>query len=586
MKTSPLRVLVAVAVVLSIVVPGWGASAGAASLPVPAGFEVTARRELAPGVEHVTLTRRQPPLVMNVARIAPSAKVDLQVVSAFDKVGPRENKPESLEHPTAMCARVGCLVGVNGDFFHPGSEEPYGAVATGGRLLRSPAVGRGQAWQTRGGDFVVGGFAWSGTVTPTKGGAISITGVNVDTLPNGVVLYTPDYGSKTRAPAGSTELVVKLSGSPVLGQPVTVTLVKMGDGFTPIPADGAVLTGEGGAADALRDLWNRRGSTGPIALRLDADVVETVGIYPVLISGGQRVATTLSDDLTAGRHSRSLVGRTADGSLILATIDDKWVGVSDGVSTKEATDLLLGLGVVEGGNLDGGGGSTLVVGGDIANRPSDGPGSPASEHDGPVAPHQYAPGLFERTAVNMLAIVPKGGSVPGGSGSGGPSGGSNGGGVTTPGGGLFTPSVPGDTGLFGPTTAGVGAAAAGSVFAPSPLDSTPLASASALFKVFTLMKAKAAASGAADATAAPDTPAESTSTTAGGSDGARSTGDGESATGITEDSGGPASRPLSLLIVVGLLLASMVGVLRVLHRGRPALVLAVLRLRTRPGDGL
>ncbi|MGH8992169.1 MAG: phosphodiester glycosidase family protein [Acidimicrobiia bacterium] len=569
-------------VALSIVVPSWGATAGAAMLPVPPGFEVTARRDLAPGVEHLTLTRRQPPLVVNVARIAPSAKVDLQVVSAFDKVGPREDKPESLEHPTAMCARVGCLVGVNGDFFHPDTEEPYGAVVTGGRMLRSPAVGRGQGWQTRTGDFAVGGFAWSGSIAPASGGVISITGVNVDPLPNGVVLYTSDYGSKTRAPGGSTELVVKLSGPALLGQPVTATLVKMGDGYTAIPADGAVLTGRDGAADALRDLWNRRGTTGPIALRLDADVVESVGMYPVLVSGGQRVPTTLTGDLTVGRHSRTLVGKTGDGSLVLITVDDKWEGVSQGVSTNEATDLLLGLGVVDGGNLDGGGGSTFVVQGDIVNRPSDGPGSPASEVDGPVAPHQYAPGLFERTAVNMIAIVLRGGAGSGGSGSGpvggsgGSGGGGGGGGSVLPGGGLFSPSVPGDNPFgTGPVT---GSSGTSSLFAPGPLSSTPLASASALYKVFTLMKAKAAANGEAAGTVVGDSAPGSTSTTAGTTDAVDAgAGAGESAVGAPADSGIPASSRLPFVVLATLLLMSVAGILAVLHRIRGGVPGAVLR---------
>ncbi|HEY3238303.1 MAG TPA: phosphodiester glycosidase family protein, partial [Acidimicrobiia bacterium] len=409
MKTPASRVLVAVVVALSIVVPTWGAAAGAATLPVPPGFEVSARRDLAPGVEHVTLTRRQPPLVMNVARIAPSAPVDLQVVSAFDKVGPRKNE-EALEPPTAMCVRVGCLVGVNGDFYHPDTEEPFGAVATAGRLLRSPAPGRGQGWQTRDGHFAVGGFPWSGSLTPTQGGVISITGVNVDPLPNGVVLYTPDYGPTTRA--RTTELVVRLGGTPALGQAVSVELMRMSDGFTPIPAGGAILAGDGGGVDALRDLWNRRNQAGPITLRLDADVVETVGIYPVLVTGGRSVAPTLASDLTSGRHSRTLMGQAADGSLLLVTIDDKRAE-SEGVSVTEAASLLLALGVVEGGNLDGGGGSTFVVQGNIANMPSDGPGSPASEPDGTVAPHEYAPGRFERRATNMLAIVLRAGAAPG-----------------------------------------------------------------------------------------------------------------------------------------------------------------------------
>jgi hypothetical protein len=588
-KPSPSRVVVAVVVALSIVVPSWGAAAGAAALPVPAGFEVSARRDLAPGVEHLTLTRRQSPLVMNVARIAPSAPVDLQVVSAFDKVGPRENA-ESLEHPTAMCARVGCLVGVNGDFFHPDSEEPYGAVATGGRLLRSPEVGRGQGWQTRSGDFAVGGFAWSGSLNPTNGGVISITGVNVNRLANGVVLYTPDYGSKTRAPAGSTELVVRLSGRPVLGQPVSVTLVRMGDGFTSIPADGAVLTGEGGAADALRDLWNRRGSAGPITLRLDADVVETVGIFPVLVSGGKRVDTTLAGDLVAGRHSRTLIGRTADGTLVLATIDDKWEGVSDGVSVREAADLLLALGVVEGGNLDGGGGSTFVVQGNVANRPSDGPGSPASEQDGPVAPHQYAPGVFERTAVNMIAFVPRGGGAAGGSGPGSGDGGSGGtggagGGGLVPGGGLFAPVGPGGAALFGTGPASGGGAGAGSLFAPSSLSKTPLASASALYKIFSLVKAKAAAATAAAGGAPADGSVDSTTTTAtaGAGEATGAAGAGESAAAVPGDRVPAPSRMPAVMLSL-LLLLSVLGVLAVMHRGRFA-VLRVLRVPSPPSPG-
>jgi hypothetical protein len=584
-KTSPTRVLVAVVVALSIVVPTWGAAAGAAALPIPAGFEVSARRDVAPGVEHVTLTRRQPPLVMNVARIAPSAPVDLQIVSAFDKVGPRKNE-ESLEHPTAMCVRVGCVVGVNGDFYHPDTEEPFGAVATAGRLLRSPAPGRGQGWQTRAGNFAVGDLPWSGSITPAQGGAIPVAGVNVNLTPGGVVLYTPDYGPSTRARA--TELVVRLGGSPALGQPVSVELMRMGDGFTPIAAGQAVLAGDGAGADALRDLWNRRAQTGPITLRLDGDVVETIGIYPVLVTGGRSVARTVAgDDLITGRHSRTLMGQAADGSLLLITIDARSTE-SQGVTTIEAADLLLKLGVVEGGNLDGGGGSTFVVQGTVANRPTDGPGSPASEPDGSVAPHEYAPGLFERRAVSMIAIVPRTSAVPGGSGSGSGGGGSGGGGAggLVPGGGLFGSTNPGSLGLFGTGPAGGSAAAANSLFAPSPLSSTPLASASALYKVFTLMKAKAAANLEAAGGAPVESPA-STSTTAGTTgQSASPAGAGESAAGVATDDSVPASSRFPFLVVSVLMLLSVAGVLGSLHRSRAAVVRVVLRVPSQGGGRL
>ncbi len=580
-------------VALSIVVPSWGAAAGAATLPIPPGFEVSARRDLAPGVEYLTLTRRQPPLVMNVARIAPSAPVDLRVVSAFDKVGPRKNE-ESLEHPTAMCARVGCLVGVNGDFYHPDTEEPYGAVATGGRLLRSPAPGRGQGWKARDGRFSVGGFPWSGSVTPANGATISIAGINVNPVPNGLVLYTPDYGPVTRAPGGSTELVVRLSGTPALGQTVSATPVRMGDGFTQIPADGAVLTGVGGAADALRDLWNRRNQTGAITLRLEADVVETVGIYPVLVTGGRVVPPTVAEDLTTGKHGRTLMGSTADGTMVLATIDARRTE-SAGVPMLEAAQLLVALGVVEGGNLDGGGGSTFVVQGKVGNTPTDGPGSPASESDGPVPPNEYSPGRFERTAVNMLAIVPRGASVPGG--GGGPGSGSQPGGADgpgglapgglVPGGGLFAPTNPGDLALFGSGSAGAGGAGGStSLFAPSPLSSTPLGSASALYKIFTLLKAKAAADALGAGAVSGETPG-STSTTSGQADHAGDgvgAGAGESAAGSAADDL-PASSRLPFLVVAVLMLLSVLGAVVALHRSPSALV-RMSRLRPSAGGGL
>ena len=47
------------------------------------------------------------------------------------------------------------------------------------------------------------------------------------------------------------------------------------------------------------------------------------------------------------------------------------------MSLPELTDLLLRLGARDGLNLDGGGSSTMVVRGDIVNRPSDAQGERA-----------------------------------------------------------------------------------------------------------------------------------------------------------------------------------------------------------------
>ena len=77
-------------------------------------------------------------------------------------------------------------------------------------------------------------------------------------------------------------------------------------------------------------------------------------------------------------HPRSAIGLTADGRLILVTVDGREVGVSAGVRLPELAALMLARGAISAINLDGGGSSALVIrragtdGPVLANRPSDG----------------------------------------------------------------------------------------------------------------------------------------------------------------------------------------------------------------------
>lgn len=69
------------------------------------------------------------------------------------------------------------------------------------------------------------------------------------------------------------------------------------------------------------------------------------------------------------RHPRSIIGRTAAGTVMLVTIDGRSVsGV--GVTLVEAARVARGLGMVDAVNLDGGGSTTLAIDGKIVNRVS------------------------------------------------------------------------------------------------------------------------------------------------------------------------------------------------------------------------
>jgi hypothetical protein len=244
------------AVTLTIAQPGpaWGAD-----LPIPAGFTVTAHDQAAEGVEHVVLTRTNPPMVVNVARIAAGAPVSLRAVLSNDTVAGDEPR---LETTSRMCARVHCLFGINADFAGVGTGQPLGAFVTDGELLRSPSNTHHQLSLTGDGRLTDQTFGWTGRLMTTDLKQLSIDGVNVDRSPGKVVLYTPAFGPATKTSAPGVDLVVRVvepTGEFRLGQTALVEVAALNEGAQdgPIPPGGAVLSADGAGADALRALWNR-----------------------------------------------------------------------------------------------------------------------------------------------------------------------------------------------------------------------------------------------------------------------------------------------------------------------------------------
>ena len=65
------------------------------------------------------------------------------------------------------------------------------------------------------------------------------------------------------------------------------------------------------------------------------------------------------------------MGITTDGRVLLVVIDGRQKS-SVGMTLGQLAQYMLGLGSVQAMNLDGGGSTTLVVRGDVVNRPSDG----------------------------------------------------------------------------------------------------------------------------------------------------------------------------------------------------------------------
>ena len=92
----------------------------------------------------------------------------------------------------------------------------------------------------------------------------------------------------------------------------------------------------------------------------------------VLIDGGKVVEYTSGSSFYTRRHPRTLIGKRADGTVVMAVIDGRFKGQGDGATIAETAYIARQLGLTEALNLDGGGSSTLWTAQEgVLNHPYD-----------------------------------------------------------------------------------------------------------------------------------------------------------------------------------------------------------------------
>ena len=348
-----------------------------------------------PGVQWTTIVRERGPVRINVLAVDPAR---VRGVLSNERIAGRERV-------SGMGRRVGAVAGVNGTYFTP-TGDPVGALAIDGELLSEPLDGRsalilplapsrpfvarlrfqGRVTANRrsreldGIDRARGlipGCGGRGGDLPTRRPNAVVTCTDSSEL----VMLTPGYGFRPPR-EGGVEAVLR-DGRVVRVRP---------PGTGPVPGDGLLLTGTGDAATFLRTAALPR-SRLDIALALRAgrkllDIASTsavLGAGPRLLRDGQVVvrsaagpegfdppqAPSFFSGFVAGRHPRTLAGVREDGTLLLVTVDGRRPGWSVGMTLPGAARLMRSLGARDAINLDGNGSSTMIVRGEVVNRPTD-----------------------------------------------------------------------------------------------------------------------------------------------------------------------------------------------------------------------
>jgi hypothetical protein len=289
------------------------------------------------------------------------------------------------------------LVAVNADFFdlESGANESNqlidGEWWTGLRVTNSPFDTfhniHAQFAMDSAGRPRIDRFAFDGWV---RAAHVSFPLIALNANPGGkfegTALYTPRYGATT--PRDTSRATTELTLAPGGRRGDTLLFVRRGavskESGGPIPRDGVVLGAYGArAAEAalIPDRDTLRITLGitpwPSAGTRASPPALVIGGWPRILRDGVNIAARApADEGTISRnaevrHPRTAVGFSRDSTTLFLVVVDGRSTASVGMTLVELADLMKELGAWQALNFDGGGSTTMVVGGHIVNSPTD-----------------------------------------------------------------------------------------------------------------------------------------------------------------------------------------------------------------------
>ncbi len=335
---------------------------------------------MAPGVTYYTSTdstllEPSAPIQVSLLRLDP-VKVRLTSLLANDQV-------MYAEPVLDMAARAKAVAAVNAGFFNVNNGEPIGLLKVAGRLVSDTPVTKGAVgiWSPPQGRTDLAFDRISARIEMRYAThVVQVDGVDTTRARGKLMLFSPKYNENTDTAANGVEWVLR-------GSPLKVVEIRRDAGSAPIPPDGVVLSFGGldlpdalqalvpGVEVTLTTVWTT--VHGLEASRLDtADhVVNGAGLLRVR---GRQLTAWDAEKLSGtsfvmSRHPRTLIGVDRRGDIWLGVVDGRQAA-SAGMTFSDLQRLCDRLELTDALNLDGGGSSTMVVGGKVVNRPSDAAG--------------------------------------------------------------------------------------------------------------------------------------------------------------------------------------------------------------------
>ncbi len=266
---------------------------------------------------------------------------------------------------------------INGDFYASGGI-PIGKQIVNGQILKQNSFYSSFGISTNNKPSL--GMSEFDGLLITNNSSIGINDVNNTRFENNLTLYNSFYGNGTETNQFGTEVSINPITEWIVNDTVVciVEAVKVNSGNMNLIENKAVLSGHGSAAQFLNDNISI-GDTVKLLLEFTSmlpKINQLIGGYPKIINNGSNYVVQGYNEEggpphTFERHPRTAIGFSQDSTkLYFVTVDGR--GYSIGMTLNELADFMIGIGIYQGINLDGGGSTTMWVRNKIVNVPSDG----------------------------------------------------------------------------------------------------------------------------------------------------------------------------------------------------------------------
>ncbi|MCU7493166.1 MAG: phosphodiester glycosidase family protein [Bacteroidota bacterium] len=347
--------------------------------------------EIAPGVTYSKIYRAQDTLSINLL------KADLRQGDYYIRAAKAHDRLLGREKTSHIASRFQdstheILAAVNADFFNMKTGEVESNMVIEGQFLKAVRVTdspfdpshkiHSQFAFTYDKKPLIEKFSFSGEVILPGGSKRSITRINSAADSNSFTLYNFYEGDETpEAKVNINEAEVELT--PVVTQSDTFLCVASSSvllgGRHTITKGKSILTATGSLAQLLQN-GVKYGDTIKVIVRLNPyykGIRTVTGGWPQIVRNGMNLADEADSvegtfpKFSRVKHPRTGIGFSSDSlTIYFITVDGRQES-SSGATLKEFADLMISEGIYNGLNLDGGGSTTMVIDGNVVNRPSD-----------------------------------------------------------------------------------------------------------------------------------------------------------------------------------------------------------------------